>query len=77
MLRENPVSLVPMDPWPTVGAVTTGSQPVGYTPNLYVLTTLVEISGEPVANSVACTTRTDSQWVVKLIDVYPDEEADA
>jgi uncharacterized protein len=33
----------------------------------------VAISGEPVANLVAATTGTDVDWVVKLIDVYPDE----
>ena len=31
------------------------------------------ISGEPVANLVAATTGSDVDWVVKLIDVYPDE----
>jgi len=31
------------------------------------------IAGEPVANLVAATTGTDADWVVKLIDVYPDE----
>jgi len=35
----------------------------------------VQISGQPVANLVASTTGTDSDWVVKLIDVYPDEVA--
>ncbi len=40
-----------------------------------VLTTPVKISGEPIANLVASTTGTDSDWVVKLIDVYPDEVA--
>jgi putative CocE/NonD family hydrolase len=35
----------------------------------------VAISGEPVANLVAATTGTDVDWVVKLIDVYPDEVA--
>jgi putative CocE/NonD family hydrolase len=38
-----------------------------------VLTEPVKISGEPVANIVASTSGTDSDWVVKLIDVYPDE----
>jgi putative CocE/NonD family hydrolase len=38
-----------------------------------VLTTPVKISGQPVANLVASTSGTDSDWVVKLIDVYPDE----
>jgi uncharacterized protein len=40
-----------------------------------VLTTRVKISGQPVANLVASTTGTDTDWVVKLIDVYPDEVA--
>jgi uncharacterized protein len=31
------------------------------------------IAGEPQANLVAATTGTDADWVVKLIDVYPDE----
>lgn len=34
-----------------------------------------KISGEPVANLIASTSGTDSDWVVKLIDVYPDEVA--
>ena len=33
----------------------------------------VKISGQPMANLVASTSGTDSDWVVKLIDVYPDE----
>jgi hypothetical protein len=33
----------------------------------------VKISGEPVANLVASTSGTDGDFVVKLIDVYPDE----
>jgi putative CocE/NonD family hydrolase len=40
------------------------------------LTQPVKISGQPVANLVASTSGTDSDWVVKLIDVYPDEVAD-
>ena len=40
-----------------------------------VLTKPVKISGEPIANLVASTSGTDSDWVVKLIDVYPDEVA--
>lgn len=31
------------------------------------------IAGEPLVNLVAATTGTDADWVVKLIDVYPDE----
>ncbi len=38
-----------------------------------VLTAPVKIAGEPVANLVASTSGTDSDWVVKLIDVYPPE----
>ena len=40
-----------------------------------VLTQPVKISGQPIANLVASTTGTDADWVVKLIDVYPDEVA--
>ena len=39
------------------------------------LTAPVKISGQPVANLVASTSGTDSDWVVTLIDVYPDEVA--
>ena len=39
------------------------------------LTEPVHIAGQPVANLVAATTGTDADWVVKLIDVYPDEVA--
>jgi hypothetical protein len=40
-----------------------------------VLSAPVKISGQPIANLVASTSGTDSDWVVKLIDVYPDEVA--
>jgi putative CocE/NonD family hydrolase len=40
-----------------------------------VLTTPMKISGQPKVNLVASTSGTDSDWVVKLIDVYPDEVA--
>src|SRR6267378_1516109 len=33
----------------------------------------VKISGQPIANLIASTSGTDSDWVVKLIDLYPDE----
>ncbi len=39
------------------------------------LTAPVKISGQPVVNLVASTSGTDSDWVIKLIDVYPDEYA--
>jgi putative CocE/NonD family hydrolase len=38
-----------------------------------VLTAPVRISGAPIADLFASTTGTDSDWIVKLIDVYPDE----
>jgi len=40
-----------------------------------VLTAPVKISGQPIANLIASTSGTDSDWVVKVIDVYPDEAA--
>jgi putative CocE/NonD family hydrolase len=39
------------------------------------LTEPVKISGQPLAHLIASTSGTDSDWVVKLIDVYPDEVA--
>ncbi|HXJ37672.1 MAG TPA: CocE/NonD family hydrolase, partial [Bryobacteraceae bacterium] len=39
------------------------------------LTEPLKISGQPIANLMASTSGTDSDWVVKLIDVYPDEVA--
>ena len=41
-----------------------------------VLEKSLTIAGEPIANLVAATTGSDADWVVKLIDVYPDEVAD-
>jgi putative CocE/NonD family hydrolase len=40
-----------------------------------VLTAPLKISGEPIANLVASTSGTDSDWVVKVIDLYPDQVA--
>jgi len=40
-----------------------------------VLTAPVKISGEPIVNIIASTSGTDSDWVVKVIDLYPDEVA--
>jgi len=36
----------------------------------------VKISGQPAVHLVASTSGTDSDWVVKLIDLYPDEVAE-
>jgi putative CocE/NonD family hydrolase len=35
----------------------------------------LEVAGQPMVNLFASTSGTDSDWVVKLIDVYPDEVA--
>jgi hypothetical protein len=35
----------------------------------------VKISGQPVVNLTSSTSGTDADWVVKLIDVYPDQDA--
>ena len=35
----------------------------------------VKISGQPAAHLIASTSGSDADWVVKLIDVYPDEVA--
>ena len=40
-----------------------------------VLTEPVTIAGQPDVHLVAATSGTDSDWVVKLIDVYPDQVA--
>jgi putative CocE/NonD family hydrolase len=40
-----------------------------------VLSAPTKISGQPVVNLVASTSGTDSDWVVKFIDLYPDEVA--
>jgi uncharacterized protein len=38
-----------------------------------VLSAPVKISGQPTANLIASTDGSDADWVVKLIDVFPDE----
>jgi hypothetical protein len=40
-----------------------------------VLTAPLKIGGAPIVHLIASTSGTDSDWVVKLIDVYPDEVA--
>jgi putative CocE/NonD family hydrolase len=40
-----------------------------------VLTSPMKISGQPIVNLIASSSGTDSDWVVKVIDVYPDEVA--
>lgn len=41
-----------------------------------VLSSPLKIAGEPMVHLVASTSGSDSDWVVKLIDVYPDEVAE-
>jgi uncharacterized protein len=41
-----------------------------------VLTQPLAIAGAPVVHLMASTSGTDSDWVVKLIDVYPDQVAE-
>jgi uncharacterized protein len=41
-----------------------------------VLTAPVKISGRPEVHLIASTSGTDSDWVVKLIDVHPDQVAE-
>jgi hypothetical protein len=36
----------------------------------------LRVAGQPIANLFASTSGTDSDWVVKIIDVWPDEDAD-
>ncbi len=38
------------------------------------LTTPLKLAGEPIVHLIASTTGTDSDWVVKLIDVYPVDQ---
>jgi putative CocE/NonD family hydrolase len=40
-----------------------------------VLTEPLRVGGAPMVNLIASTSGTDADWVVKLIDVYPDEVA--
>lgn len=40
------------------------------------LTDVVRLAGQPVARLFASTTGTDADWIVKLIDVYPDQVAE-
>jgi putative CocE/NonD family hydrolase len=66
------------NPWPTW--LTTDQRAVSSRPDVLtftgpVLTAPVKIAGVPVVHLTASTSGTDSDWVVKLIDVYPDQVA--
>jgi len=60
----------------------TDQRPVADRPDVLVyqtdvLTAPLKIAGEPRVDLYAATSGTDADWVVKLIDVYPDEVASA
>jgi putative CocE/NonD family hydrolase len=50
-----------------------GDRPDVLTYTSEVLTSALRIAGQPIAHLIAATSGTDADWVVKLIDVYPDE----
>jgi len=60
--------------------LTSDQRPVSSRPDVLtftgpVLTAPVRIAGVPTVHLTAATSGTDSDWVVKLIDVYPDQVA--
>lgn len=50
-----------------------GDRPDVMTYTSDVLTSPLRLAGQPVVRLFASTTGTDADWIVKLIDVYPDE----
>jgi uncharacterized protein len=71
-----PVSFANRDAWRTW--LVTDQRAVADRPDVLTyqsapLTAPVRISGSPLAHLVAATSGTDADWVVKLIDVHPDE----
>ncbi|HEY0564766.1 MAG TPA: CocE/NonD family hydrolase, partial [Terriglobales bacterium] len=78
LFRERPFSFNMEDEWRTwlvMDQRNSAARPdvLSYTSD--VLKAPVHIAGPPVVNLVASTSGTDSDWVVKVIDVYPDEVA--
>ncbi len=61
--------------WLTADQRAVSSRPDVLTFTGEVLTAPVKIAGVPVVHLTASTSGTDSDWVVKLIDVYPDQVA--
>ena len=64
------------NPWP--GWLFGDQRPVSSRPDVLtftsdVLAQPVKITGQPMVHLTASTSGTDSDWVVKLIDVYPDQ----
>ncbi len=86
---SNPATPVPYRPRPVPAAQTStwpewlvGDQrPASARPDVEtyetpVLQDAVRVSGRPEVHLVASTSGTDSDWVVKLIDVYPQQDAE-
>jgi hypothetical protein len=59
--------------WLTTDQRNVASRPDVLTFTGPVLTQAVTVAGAPLVHLTASTSGTDSDWVVKLIDVYPDE----
>jgi len=59
--------------WLTTDQRNASARPDVLTFTSEVLTAPVTIAGQPVVHVTASTSGTDSDWVVKLIDVYPDQ----
>ena len=59
--------------WLTTDQREVSTRPDVLTFTSQVLTSPVTVAGAPVVHLTAATSGTDSDWVVKLIDVYPDE----
>jgi putative CocE/NonD family hydrolase len=78
LFRNRPVQPVGYDnnPWPNWLADdqrAVSSRPDVLTFTSEVLTQPLKISGRPMVKLTASTSGTDSDWVVKLIDVWPDQ----
>jgi putative CocE/NonD family hydrolase len=75
---SQPIGYTPPLTWPQ-WLVDDQREPCGRTDVLSYttepLTQPIKISGQPIVHLTASTSGTDSDWVVKLIDVYPDEVA--
>ncbi len=78
LFRPRPVQAVGYDsnPWPnwlSEDQRAVSSRPDVLTFTSDVLTQPLKISGRPMVKLTASTSGTDSDWVVKLIDVWPDQ----
>jgi putative CocE/NonD family hydrolase len=76
--RQRPIRLIPAPDSSWRRWLVDDQREMSGRPDVAVFTTEtlkspVKIAGQPVAHLVASTSGTDSDWVVKLIDVYPDE----